>query len=100
MIKQFKTIEGKKIWLDLSQAIEVRETGNEGRYIAVFPMDYNQAYTIREFIGTEEEVQESVSASARGILPDSFVCKAKELVPEYGDNVYRVHSFKITDIEY
>jgi len=98
MLKQFRTPDNKKLWLDLSQALEVRETGNEGRYLAVFPMDYNQAYTIREFIGTEEEVQESVSA--KGILPNRFVCKAKELAPEYGDNIYRVHSFEITDIEY
>ena len=60
MLKQFRTPDNRKLWLDLSQAIEVRETGNEGRYLAVFPMDYNQAYTIREFIGTEEDVKISI----------------------------------------
>lgn len=64
MLRQFRTPDNKKLWLDLSQALEVRETGKAGEYLAVFSMDYNHAYTIREFIGTEEDIKASIGTEA------------------------------------
>ena len=96
MLKQFRTPDNRKLWLDLSQAIEVRETGNEGRYLAVFPMDYNQAYTIREFIGTEEDVKISIGTEA--LLSKSFTGIMTEPVPEFTDDMSRMQHFTFGDI--
>lgn len=98
MLRQFRTLDNRKLWLDLSQALEVRETGKKGEYIAVFPMDYNHAYTIREFIGIEEDVKASIGTETR--LPESFTCTAVEPASEFGNDMSKVHHFTVQDIKY
>ena len=96
MLKQFRTPDGRKLWLDLSQALEVRETGNEGRYLAVFPMDYNHAYTIREFVGTEEDVKTSIET--RILPPENPMGSAVEPTPEFIAGMSRMQHFTFRDI--